>query len=380
MDDATGGTGRIVGGRVLWAGADWAQANEVAWADGRITDHAGSGGEGTIDAEGAYVLPGIVDLHGDAFERSLSPRGGVGFDHRYALPDNDDHLLAAGITTSYLSATDSWEPGLRSRQTLRDLIAATARRRGAPRVLVHVRHERGNTDDADELIGWIEDGSVAMLSFNDHAVDDDGQPASLSPSQVARSGLSADDLGRLQDEAIARRDEGRAQEERLAKAAAAIGCPTASHDSVSLDDLARDLQLGVQIAEFPTTIDLARRFRAEGIRVLGGAPNVVRGGSHLGNLSVLDAVRADAVDILCSDYHYPSLLQAPFTLVDAGARTLGGAWAMVSDHPARAAGLADRGRIEPGGTADLVVVDRPEGDVARIRAVVVDGHPVLLRP
>ena len=113
--------------------------------------------------------------------------------------------------------------------------------------------------------------------------------------------------------------------------------------------------------------------------MLLGAPNLVRGGSHLGNLSVLDAVAADACDVLCSDYHYPSLLQAPFVLTAKGLASTADAWALVSGGAAAAAGLDDRGVLEPGKLADVVVVEPAVDGAPRVRAAIVGGEVVYQR-
>lgn len=336
-----------------------------------------------IDASGALVLPGIVDIHGDGFERTLMPRPGVFVSIESAISETRSQLLAAGITTAYLSATDGWEPGLRSRATLRDLVTCLqdpAEQRRAPRLLLHVRHERCNTADHDELLGWITDGSIHMLSYNDHTPGGIATVKGLSDLSVKRSGLDRTSLETLQVDAIARRDEGRRQEHDLAEAAAAAGIATASHDASDDDDLARDLALGVDIAEFPMSIDLAHRYREADIAILLGAPNLVRGHSHLGNLSVRDAWDAGIADLICSDYHYQSLLQAPFVLAALGT-PLAEAWDSVSKKPANAAGLTDRGRIDVGACADLIVVE-PADDrrPARVRAAVVNGALAALAP
>ncbi len=381
----------LVGGSVLTADSDQPTPGTVIWEGSRIVDVAGperattlagepGGQPAVIDVKGRWVLPGIVDLHGDAFERSLMPRPGVALDIDLALADNDHQLLAAGITTSFLSATDSWEPGLRSRETLRTLVGGLARRAGGPDVRLHVRHERCKTDDHDELIDLVASGTVALLSYNDHTTD---RADSISMTQVQRTGLSPQELSDLQLRMAANRERGRAQERELAEVAGRVRCPTASHDPAEVDDLQRDLDLGVSIAEFPTSVELAHRYRAADIPVLLGAPNLVRGRSHLGNLSVAEALAAGSGDMLCSDYHYPSLPQAPFVAAAQGIMTFGSAWGLVSAGPADAVGLRDRGRITPGQRADLVVIHPPTdgaAEPARIERVVVSGRPAQLRP
>lgn len=376
----------LTGGRVLRPGDGEPVPATIEVAGGRITavdpggrePDRGEAGE-VVDVTGRWILPGIVDLHGDAFERCLMPRPGVTMDVDLAMADNDLQLLAAGITTAYLSATDSWEPGLRSRRTLRSLVEGLERRRGLPDVRLHVRHERCHTEGFEELLELVEGGRVDLLSYNDHTKD---EAERISMTQIQRTGLDGPALGTLQVERAATRAEGEEHEARLAAAARDVGCPTASHDPFDEADLERDLALGVAIAEFPMSIELARRYRAAGVPVLLGAPNLVRGGSHLGNLSVAAALADGAGDILCSDYHYPSLFQAPFAAARDGILGFGPAWDLVSANPARAAGLTDRGRIEVGLRADLLVVDPagPPGGLAALDRVVVAGRPATLRP
>ena len=358
--------------------ADVGCADSIINAVGEV-DHA----DVEIDATGALVLPGLVDIHGDGFERTLMPRPGVFADIAAALGETRNQLLAAGITTAYVSVTDGWEPGLRSRATLRSLVAemsTPSEQPRAPRLGLHVRHERCNTADIVELIGWILDGSINMLSYNDHTPGGIAMVSGLSELQVKRSGLGRIALEACQTEAIQRRDLGREQELLLAAAAHDAGIPTASHDASSDDDLRRDLELGVDIAEFPMSIALAQRYREHGIAILLGGPNLVRGSSHLGNLSVRDAWNAGVADLICSDYHYQSMLHSPFALTSLGV-PMGEAWHTVSRGPAEAVGFADRGLIEPGACADLVVVEPPVEDrPARVRAVVVDGRIASLTP
>ena len=360
------------------------ERTDVGCGPGGI-ESIGCAGRGDIevDATGALVLPGLVDIHGDGFERTLMPRPGVFVAVAAAVAETRSHLLAAGITTAYISVTDGWEPGLRSRDTLRELVAVlrrTAVERPGPMLRLHVRHERCNTDDIDELVGWITDDSVTLLSYNDHTPGGIAMVGSITESQVQRSGVDREELQAHRDAAVSRRELGLAQEERLARAAHDAAIPTASHDASSEGDLRRDLALGVGIAEFPLSIDVARRYRDAGISILLGAPNLVRGHSHLGNLSVRDAWNAGVADLICSDYHYQSLLHAPFALTALGA-SLHDAWHTVSRGPAEAVGLHDRGTIEPGACADLVVVEPPTDSCpARVRAVVVDGRLASLAP
>lgn len=329
-----------------------------------------------LDLDGMLVAPGLIDLHGDAFERSLMPRGGVFAPIDMAMQDNRAQLAASGISTSYLSATDSWEPGLRSRDTLRSIVEHLDAPAPGPQVLLHVRRETTSTDGFDELSDWLRSRAVRMISFADHTPGGIS-PAGAKPSstQLARSGLDESTMTSLIDTAVTRRAVGASQDQALTWLAAEHQCPTASHDGNSLDDVQRDSRLGVTIAEFPTSVEIAKAYRHEGMTVLFGAPNLVRGGSHLGNLSVADALCPETNDVLCSDYHYPSLLQAPFSAEAQGLCSLATAWKMVSSSAATAAGLHDRGTLEAGRRADIVVID-DRGGHPRAVQLFVDGQRV----
>ena len=158
---------RIVGGRVLLAGGAFEQT-DVLLNDGRVA----AIGEGTaapaLDARGLLVLPGIVDIHGDAFERQLQPRPGVGFAADIALRDTEAQLLANGITTAFHGITLSWEPGLRGTETWRALLAALGAGRFACDMRVHLRWEAFNLQALDMALADIEAGRVHLLAFNDH--------------------------------------------------------------------------------------------------------------------------------------------------------------------------------------------------------------------
>lgn len=365
----------FVRAKVLVDGA--MQETEVAVEDGRIAEVGVAVGAGRlIDARGLLLLPGIVDLHGDAFERALQPRQGVGFPAPLALAECDAWCLAAGITTPFISITDSFEPGLRSRDTLRGLLALI--HGGAPLATdlrVHVRHEVCLVDDHAELVEWMERGRVHLLSTADHlpAPDQPAKVARFAASVARRSHLGQAELDRLIAGAAAQRALGRQLEAELCALAQRLGIPLASHDDASPAEVDASVARGCSICEFPASAATARHARTRGAAVLLGAPNYVRGGSHLGLMGVAEALREEVVDALCSDYHFPSLLHAPFAMARRGERPLAEAWELVSTRPALLADLPTKGRIAPGRDADLLLVeDRPAGP--RLRGVWVGGR------
>jgi alpha-D-ribose 1-methylphosphonate 5-triphosphate diphosphatase len=368
--------GTVVRGTVLVDGE--LVDGPVVWEDDTISSIGGTaGGERglVIDAQGCLVLPGLVDLHGDAFERCLMPRPGVRLDASLAVQENTGHLVASGITTAFVSVTDSFEPGLRSRETLREIAMQLRSQRDASAIdqRLHVRHEVCHTADHGELLDWIADGTLHLLSINDHAPGSTPDAHRIRPSAVmlGRCGLSEADADRMLLDAADRRAHGLEQVAELVRCAHHSGTPVGSHDPATEADLERDRALAMDFAEFPMSLALAERYRAAAIDVVLGAPNVVRGGSHLGGLRAAAAVEQNAVDVLCSDYHYPSMVQAPFLLPCP----LPEAWGLVAGAAARVARLDDRGVLAAGLRADLVVVEPRTGDVpARVRAVVSGGR------
>lgn len=246
---------------------------------------------------------------------------------------------------------------------------------------VHIRHEKVNTDDHDELLAWIASGRIHMLSLNDHLPPLD-KPAKIERyvagmrRRVHMTDQELDDfLHTLQENRVI----GEAQTQDLVAAARRHGVALASHDDESLEDVVRIRTLGGSIAEFPMYADVAQACRDAGIAVLMGAPNLVRGGSHVGAIGVREALEQQLVDILCSDYHYASLFHAPFLAAQLGILPLENAWKLVSENPARAAGLTEKGRIAPGCDADLLLVSALDGLPVSLERTWVGGRNVFMR-
>lgn len=348
----------IEGGEALLEGR-LARA-DVALAGGLVAARAAPGAA-RFDAAGLLVLPGLVDLHGDAHERQMQPRPGIGIPPALAMRDTAAQLLAAGITTAFLGVTLSWEPGLRGIEAWRATLAAVeAARPGAGVDLrIHCRFEADNLDALEEVLADIAAGRVHLLAYNDHTpgivrrIADPAQAAKYA----ARAGVPAAEFVALAQRAWSRRAEVPAAQARLAQAAARAAIPMLSHDDATPEVRAAFRALGARICEFPMSEAVAKAARAAGEPVVMGAPNVVRGGSHMGWSAAAPLAERGLVTVLASDYVWPAMAEAAFVLAGRGALDLAAAWALVSAHPAEAGGLRDRGRIATGLRGDLVVVD-----------------------
>jgi alpha-D-ribose 1-methylphosphonate 5-triphosphate diphosphatase len=368
----------ITGGRVLLADGGF-QSVPLAIAEGRIDAIEGEGRGRHVDARGLWVLPGIVDIHGDAFERQLQPRPGVDIAAEIALIDTESQLLANGITTAFHGVTLSWEPGLRSLAAWRSLLQALQARRWNCDMRVHLRWEAYNLDALPTALADIAAGRIGLVAFNDHT------PSILRKLHDPVAGAKYSERAGMELEAfrdLARRVASRADEvpggiAQIAGAARAAGLPLASHDDETVAVRESFRAHGARICEFPMAEEVGRAARSVGDWVVMGSPNVVRGRSHLGWASAARMAEEGVCTVLSSDYYYPAMLRAALTLAGRGVLGLQEAWALVSANPAAAVGLADRGSIAVGQRADLVLVDT---DPVRVIATIAGGRIAYLTP
>ena len=335
-----------------------------------------------IDAGGLLVLPGIVDIHGDAFERQMMPRPGVDFPIDVALIDSDRQAIGNGITTVYHATTWSWEPGLRSADNARRLLEAieSMRPQLAADTRFHLRQETYNLDAETEIMAWLAEGRIDLLAFNDHM---HATVASLEKPHrrsrmVERTGLSDAAFDALVERVVSRADDVPASINSLAQAARQANVRMLSHDDDSPAMRSAFRAQGVGIAEFPVNEETAREAAAAGDFIVFGAPNVVRGGSHTGWTKASDMIAKGLCSVLASDYYYPAPLLAAFRLAADGILPLTKAWDLISAAPARAAGLEDRGVIAEGRRADIILVDDRVPLRPRVIAVIAAGRLVHL--
>ncbi len=328
---------------------------------------------GAVDCGGDLLLPGLVELHTDNLERHLEPRPGVTLPHGTALMAHDGELASCGITTVFDALRVGSIPSRRdhdgayARGVASEILALREAGAFRARHLIHLRAEICSETLLDELAAFGPQDRVGLLSLMDHTPGQ-RQFRDLDKLRVYYSGRRGH-LAAEFDDFVAHRtalgDRVRTRHEAAAAAEAArLGAALASHDDTTADHVCTSRALGVALAEFPTTFEAAEACRAAGIPVIMGAPNLIRDGSHSGNVSARDLAERGLLDIMSSDYA-PSLLLAGAFRLAALWDDLPRAVRTVSATPAAATGLTDRGRIAPGCLADL------------LRVGVLDGLPVV---
>lgn len=347
---------RLTGAQILRDGA--LQARSIAILDGRITRAPLP----EVDLRGYLILPGIIDLHGDGFEHHMAPRPTAPFPIASGLASFDREAAAHGVTTAYLAQGWSWEGAHRSPDHAEAMMAALEawRPRALTDLRIQIRAETHLVQENARLIEAVRRFKVGYVVFNDH-LEEGFQMWRLAPDRfqhwARKLGRTAEDLAEaIQSARSAQREVPRSLR-RLADAFDEMGVIYGSHDDPDVETREHYRMIGARIAEFPLTRRVAAGAHAMFSPVIMGAPNVVRGQSQAGNVSAMDLIADGHCDALVSDYHIPALAAAAWALVDRGALDLARAWAMISSKPAEILRLTDRGRLDPGMRADIVVVN-----------------------
>jgi alpha-D-ribose 1-methylphosphonate 5-triphosphate diphosphatase len=355
-------------------------------ADGVIeaVKPGGSQHAGAIDLAGDYLLPGLVELHTDNLENHFSPRPGVRWPGLAAVIGHDAQVAAAGITTVFdaIAVGESARPGNRL-EHLQAMVEALgeARRKDVLRAehRLHLRCEISHAETLALFQTLLEREPVDMVSIMDHTPGQ-RQFATVEKFRdyyMNKYGYTAEQFAAFHERQMAAHHRYSApNRSAIVKLATERGLAIASHDDATSAHVEEAIADGMAIAEFPTTIAAAELSHANGMQVLMGAPNVIRGGSHSGNVSALDLAQRGLLDILSSDYVPGSLLQSAFRLAEEEHITVPQSVAKVSRNPAAAVGLTDRGEIAPGKRADLVRVRDVEG-LAVVRTVWRQGQRVI---
>ncbi|MCE8547278.1 alpha-D-ribose 1-methylphosphonate 5-triphosphate diphosphatase [Ruegeria pomeroyi] len=322
-----------------------------------------------VDLSGYLVLPGIVDLHGDGFERHMAPRRGAMKEMTEGVVAAEAELAANGITTAVLAQFWSWEGGLRGPDFAAGVFQAIRQVRDGlvTDLIPQLRFETHLLADYATLPERLVEWQVPYVVFNDHLPHErlaEGRKPSRLAGQALKAGRSPEAHLELLKALHANGPQVPRALDELCADLHRRGVRMGSHDDHSAADCATWQRRGLTISEFPETLEAAEAARGGGGHIILGSPNVVRGGSHKGNVSALDLIAMGLCDALASDYHYPSPRRAALMLVRTGLLDLGAAWALVSSSPARVLGLTDRGELAPGKRADLVILDAQSHRVA----------------
>lgn len=341
-----------------------------------------------LDAKGGYVSPGFVDIHSDYIETIVSPRPTSVMSMNIGLRESERILMTHGITTifhslSYYGDDKYSHKAIRNPENVQKCVDAIYASHEEPHLIRHRLHARFEIDSIDQIPNLernIKDGKVHLLSFMDHTPGQgqyrnleiyknimrgyrsmsDQEANVLIQNQVDKAKMTFDDI------------------ERLSRLAIEHNIAVASHDD---DDVAK-LQLvqsyGTTISEFPITLDVAKEAKKMGMQTIAGAPNILNGGSHSGNLSASEAIQAQVIDIICSDYYPPAMLHGIFELSKQYDEDLHRLFQLVTINPARAVNLDHEiGSIEVGKKADILIIEQMEDGYPVVTTTMVDGNIIM---
>jgi len=340
-----------------------------------------------IDAEGGFIAPGFVDIHSDYIENMASPRPTSVLDFDISIRETEKILINQGITTmfhslSFIGEDEFSVKPIRSPENVRALlekIAQTHNRLHLIRHRFHARLEIDAIDDIEQIKRFIMAGKVQLLSFMDHSPGQ-GQYRNLEIYRKTLKGYK-----KITDKEIDKVIASRQGSEKMtlvmiqdiAELAHSQNIAIASHDDDTTEKIEFLKQFGATISEFPITIDVARAAKAAGMLTLVGAPNILLGGSHSGNMSAAQAIKEGVVDILCSDYYPAALLHAIFIMHEKYGQDLAKMFQLVTLNPAVAVKMnREIGSITSGKKADILIINKIEGGFPVITCVMVDGKVI----
>lgn len=337
-----------------------------------------------IDAQGGYISPGFVDIHSDYIEGIISPRPTSLMDFNMGIREAERILVSHGITTMFHSLSIYKDDGfshkpIRNPENVNRLIDAindTHTSQHLIRNRMHARFEIDNIEAVDRFIRNIEEEKVHLISFMDHTPGQ-GQYRNLEIYRDTLKGfrnMSNEEADVLIAESITKEKITLEQIKEIAQIALDNNIAIASHDDDEIDKLSLVKSYGTTISEFPTTIEVARKAKELGLWTIAGAPNVLLGGSHSGNLSATEAIQEQTIDILCSDYYPAALLHSLFKLSDEYGQDLHEMFQLVTLNPAKAVGIDDEvGSIKEGKKADIIIIEKMDDGFPIVTASIVDG-------
>lgn len=338
-----------------------------------------------IDAKGKFVLPGMIDIHCDAIEKEIQPRPNTLFAIPYAFQEFEAKLPIHGITTMFHSVSLGVGLSIRGEQLVSELIDyIDTYNKGEvlARNLIHLRYEVSYLAGRPMLEKLIDEKRVQLLSLMDHApgIGQYHREGSFERYVMKNQGVTFEEVPPIIEELQQRRacvtkDDLQA----ITTLAKNKQIPLASHDDDSEQKIIDNLELGIHISEFPITENVARFAEQQKIQLSLGAPNVVRGGSHDGNLSAESVIAAGKKQILCSDYYPSSLLQAVFKIADGGKVSLSEAVKLVTLNPAEAVNMDEQiGSIRIGKVADFILVDH-HNQLPSVAMTILNGAVIYSR-
>ena len=357
--------------------------DSLFFCDGLITD-ASRPADCEYDLGGDFLIPGLIELHTDNLERHFIPRAGVSWPAGLSsIAAHDVHMIGSGVTTVFDAIAVGEPLNRRNRNDLFDAslsAIADASERNLLRAehFVHLRCELAGDDLVETLSMYLENKRLRLLSIMDHT------PGQRQWRDLDKYKTYHNLHGATEEAFTERTDMLKAKQIKNAASnlkavvehCRSLALPLASHDDTTVEHVRENVGYGIGISEFPTTLEAAQEAKSFGMSIIMGAPNIVRGGSHSGNVSALELARQGLLDILSSDYMPASLLHAAFMLPQLLGVTLQKALETVTLNPAKAVGLNDRGELEPGKRADAAQVRLIDG-VPVVRAVWRAGLRVL---
>ncbi|MFV0551386.1 MAG: phosphonate metabolism protein PhnM [Anaerorhabdus sp.] len=337
-----------------------------------------------VDGQGGTLMPGFIDVHSDYIEQLAAPRVTSVMDFNLALYEFERELVTHGITTMYHSISflkDTGKKALRQPKNVRkmiELIDQSHKQLHLVHHRFHLRLELDNMDVVDDVVEYIQKGQVHLLSFMDHTPGQ-GQYRDLEiykKSYLNDEGMSEEQVQTQIRNLINKEKLTLDKIQAIANYAKEKNIPIASHDDDSIEKLEIIKSFNATISEFPITMEVLKEAHEQGFMTVVGAPNILLGGSHAGNLSAKEAIESGCADILCSDYYPASLLHAIYRMADSG-QELHEMVKKVTYNPAQAVGIeAEVGSIEVGKKADMLIVMRLPDKFPAITHVFVEGVQV----
>ncbi len=334
------------------------------------------------DVNGAYVLPGIIDIHTDAIENEIMPRSRADFPIEVAFRELEKKMSACGITTVYHSMHLGYQKAENqlsskfSRQEVFERVFNCLNRPSAIRNKIHLRYELSGIYHYELVEAYLQNGNIELFSIMDHTPGQGQYSLQEVIKRYAKDGKTEQEVLEIVKTEQAKPKVKGSKLENLITIAKSNNIPIASHDDDSPEKVKQMYDMGISICEFPITLPAAAKAVELGMHTIGGGANVLRGGSTSGNMNVQEAIAKGLIDSLCSDYYPPSILHSIFKLFHEGTTSLPNAVNIASLNPARAVKLDHSlGSIAPGKKADLIVVELRDG-LPEVISTIVNGKEV----